>query len=174
MVGGKVDGQILFGARSEKPKMLYGARGDKRKNLFGAKWHLRKIVFGSQRVKDRSTNQLAYLASIFKLLTCCTLLTIVNYSYDSEAPSLISLYHPGQSLRSADHNRLTVLHVRTAMRAAPTTTMIIIKIGKIITRTNSKPNPILLGPFLITPLAPTSISTSLICMKIASFFCKRS
>ena len=26
MVGGKVDGQILFGARSEKPKILFGAR----------------------------------------------------------------------------------------------------------------------------------------------------
>ena len=29
MVGGKVDGQILFGARSEKPKMLFDARGEK-------------------------------------------------------------------------------------------------------------------------------------------------
>ena len=37
VVGGKVDGQILFGARSEKLKMLFGARGEKRKNLFGAK-----------------------------------------------------------------------------------------------------------------------------------------
>ena len=26
MIGGKVDGQILFGARSEKPKILFGAR----------------------------------------------------------------------------------------------------------------------------------------------------
>ena len=33
VVGGKVDGQILFGARSEKPKILFGARGEKRKNL---------------------------------------------------------------------------------------------------------------------------------------------
>ena len=40
MVGGKVDGQILFGARSEKPKIL-----------FGATWQLRKILFGSQRAK---------------------------------------------------------------------------------------------------------------------------
>ena len=37
VVGGKVDGQILVDARSEKPKMLFGARGEKRKNLFGAK-----------------------------------------------------------------------------------------------------------------------------------------
>ena len=37
MVGGKVDGQILFSARSEKPKFVFGARGEKRKNLFGAK-----------------------------------------------------------------------------------------------------------------------------------------
>ena len=37
VVGGKVDGQILFGARSEKLKILFGARGEKRKNLFGAK-----------------------------------------------------------------------------------------------------------------------------------------
>ena len=31
VVGGKVDCQILFGDRSEKPKMLLGARGKKRK-----------------------------------------------------------------------------------------------------------------------------------------------
>ena len=31
MVGGKVDGQILFGARSEKSKNLFGARGEKQK-----------------------------------------------------------------------------------------------------------------------------------------------
>ena len=51
MIGKKVDGQILIGARSEKSKIVFGARGQKRKNLFGAKWHLRKIVFGSQTVK---------------------------------------------------------------------------------------------------------------------------
>ena len=37
VVGGKVDGQILFGARSDKPNILFGARVEKRKNLFGAK-----------------------------------------------------------------------------------------------------------------------------------------
>ena len=37
VVRGKIDGQILFGARSEKPKILYGARGEKPKILFGAK-----------------------------------------------------------------------------------------------------------------------------------------
>ena len=31
MVGGKVDGQILFRARSEKSKILFGARGEKPK-----------------------------------------------------------------------------------------------------------------------------------------------
>ena len=39
VIGRKVEGQILFGARSKK-----------RKNLFGAKWYLRKNLFGSQRV----------------------------------------------------------------------------------------------------------------------------
>ena len=28
VVGEKVDGQILFGARNEKPKILFGARGE--------------------------------------------------------------------------------------------------------------------------------------------------
>ena len=51
MVGGKVDGQILFDARSGKLKLLFGARSEKRKNLFGAKWQLQKILFGSLRVK---------------------------------------------------------------------------------------------------------------------------
>ena len=45
MVGGKVDGQILFGTRSEKPKILFGTRDEKRKNLFGTKWQLRKILY---------------------------------------------------------------------------------------------------------------------------------
>ena len=51
MVGGKVDGQILFRARSEKPKILCDARGEKWTNLFGAKWQLWKNVFDSQSVK---------------------------------------------------------------------------------------------------------------------------
>ena len=50
MVGGKVDGQILFGARSEKPKILFRARGEKQKNLFETTRQLRKFLFGSQRV----------------------------------------------------------------------------------------------------------------------------
>ena len=33
VVGRKVDGQILFRARSEKLKLLFGARGEKRKNV---------------------------------------------------------------------------------------------------------------------------------------------
>ena len=37
VVGGKVDDQILFGARSEKSKILFGARDEKRKKIFGAK-----------------------------------------------------------------------------------------------------------------------------------------
>ena len=32
VVGEKVDGQILFGARREKPNILFGARGEKWKN----------------------------------------------------------------------------------------------------------------------------------------------
>ena len=30
VVGGKVDGQILFGTRSDEPKILFGARDEKR------------------------------------------------------------------------------------------------------------------------------------------------
>ena len=37
VVGGKVDGHILSGTRSEKPKILFGTRDKKRKNLFGIK-----------------------------------------------------------------------------------------------------------------------------------------
>ena len=37
VVGGKVDGQILSGTRSEKPKILSGTRDEKRTNLFGTK-----------------------------------------------------------------------------------------------------------------------------------------
>ena len=37
VVGEKVDGQILSGTRSEKPKILFGTRDEKRKNLFGTK-----------------------------------------------------------------------------------------------------------------------------------------
>ena len=51
VVGGKVDGQILFGTRSEKRNILFGTRDEKRKNIFGIKLQLRKILFGSQRVK---------------------------------------------------------------------------------------------------------------------------
>ena len=51
MVGEKVDGQILFGARSEKPNILFSAKGEKPKILFGAKWQLQNILFGSQMVK---------------------------------------------------------------------------------------------------------------------------
>ena len=51
MVGGKVDGKILSGTRSEKPKILFGTRDEKRKNLFGTKLQFQQILFGSQRVK---------------------------------------------------------------------------------------------------------------------------
>ena len=37
VVSRKVDGQILSGTRSEKPKILSGTRDEKRKNLFGTK-----------------------------------------------------------------------------------------------------------------------------------------
>ena len=35
VVGGKVDGLILFGTKSEKPKILFGTKNEKRKNVFG-------------------------------------------------------------------------------------------------------------------------------------------
>ena len=70
VVGGKVDGQIVFGARSEK-----------RKNLFDAKWQLRKNLFGSQRVKKAGVDQsdvknycsisdLTFMSKIIEKLTC--------------------------------------------------------------------------------------------------------
>ena len=37
VVGGKVDGRILFDARSEKSKILFGARDEKPTILFGTK-----------------------------------------------------------------------------------------------------------------------------------------
>ena len=37
VIGGKVNSQILFGTKSEKPKILFGTRDEKRKNLFGTK-----------------------------------------------------------------------------------------------------------------------------------------
>ena len=51
MVGRKVDDQILFGARSEKPKILFGARGEKWNNLLGAKWQLQKIYLAVKGLK---------------------------------------------------------------------------------------------------------------------------
>ena len=53
VVGEKVDGHILFGARSENPKILFGARGEKRK-IYLMPNELQKNVFGSQRVKQFS------------------------------------------------------------------------------------------------------------------------
>ena len=46
MVGEKVDGKILFGARSEKPQILFGARG----NNFWYQMTVTKILYGSPRV----------------------------------------------------------------------------------------------------------------------------
>ena len=59
MVSWKVDGQILLGTRSEKPKIVFGIRDEKRKNLFGTKWQLQKLLFASQRVNK-------HVAYIFK------------------------------------------------------------------------------------------------------------
>ena len=44
VVSGKVDGQILFGARGETPKILFGARSEKPKILFGARGEKPKIL----------------------------------------------------------------------------------------------------------------------------------
>ena len=75
VVGGKVDGQILFCIRSEKPKILFGTRDEKRKNVFGIRWQLRKILFGSQRVKEShikpqqvSTPHMLYITLCFTCL----------------------------------------------------------------------------------------------------------
>ena len=54
MVGGKVDGQILFGAKSKRPKILFGARGEKMNNLFGVKWQLRKNVLAVKGLNTES------------------------------------------------------------------------------------------------------------------------
>ena len=52
MVSGKVDSQILFAARSEKPNNLFGARSEKRKYLFGAKWQLGKMYLAVKGLTD--------------------------------------------------------------------------------------------------------------------------
>ena len=48
MVGGKVEGQILYGARSEKQKIVFGARGEKRK-LYLVPNDSYEILYSSQR-----------------------------------------------------------------------------------------------------------------------------
>ena len=69
MVGEKVDGQILSGTRSEKPKILSGTRDEKQKNLFGTKWQFRKILLGSQRVKNISRLQ-CLQSTLARVVTC--------------------------------------------------------------------------------------------------------
>ena len=83
MVGRKINGQILFGARSEKPKILFGTRDEKQKNLFGTKWQLRKNLFGSQRVNTMADYWANWaLLTIFKqekmypnILSSCKIVT---------------------------------------------------------------------------------------------------
>ena len=55
LVGGKVDGQILFGS------------SEKRTNLFGVKWQLRKNVCGSQRVNNGSADERLGAVSVTEL-----------------------------------------------------------------------------------------------------------
>ena len=64
MVGGKVDGQILF-----------GARGEKRKNVFVAKWQLRKFYLEVKGLKF-----MRYIHMIFEVLTfyCVNYLNFYN------------------------------------------------------------------------------------------------
>ena len=92
MVGGKVDGQILFGARSEKPK-----------NSFGAKWQLRKILFGSQRVKvqyrvDSTPIGRIYLilfsSPIDLLILLETSLNLVDNILVITVSSIVRKFHP--------------------------------------------------------------------------------
>ena len=84
VVGGKVDGQILSGTWSEKPKILSGTRDEKRKNLFGTKWQFRKILFGSQRVNIMSIQKsFTYLdiCSIFNGLKCVIIFASNFYNW---------------------------------------------------------------------------------------------
>ena len=48
VVGGKVDDQILFGTRSEKPKILFGARGEKRKIYLVPNDSYKQIIWQSK------------------------------------------------------------------------------------------------------------------------------
>ena len=52
VVGGKVDGQIFAGTRSEKSKIFAGTKLQFPKFLFCTKLQFPKILFGSQRVKS--------------------------------------------------------------------------------------------------------------------------
>ena len=61
VVGGKVDGQILFGARSEKPKILFGARGEKRKHLFVPNDSYEKFCLEVKGLSNSIFNQIAAL-----------------------------------------------------------------------------------------------------------------
>ena len=84
VVGGKVDGQILSGTRSEKPKILSGTRNEKRKNLFGTKWQFRKILLGSQRVNRCKHAQMQYNQVMNKVnLYTCTNLDRSSKKFDA-------------------------------------------------------------------------------------------
>ena len=50
VVSRKVDGQILFGARSEKPKILFGERGEKRKSYLVPNDSYEKMYFAVKRL----------------------------------------------------------------------------------------------------------------------------
>ena len=76
VVGGKVDGQILFGTRNEKPKILFGTRDEKRKYLFGTKWQLRKILFDSERVNITFDSNEIWSDSI---VSTCHLTFVLSY-----------------------------------------------------------------------------------------------
>ena len=75
----KVDGQILSGTRSEKPKILSGTRDEKRKNLFGTKLQFRKILFGSQRVKCQTIICYQCLPKLFSCQLVYALLNMMSY-----------------------------------------------------------------------------------------------
>ena len=68
VVGWKVDGQILFGARSEKPKILFGARAEKWKNLFSAKW---QSVKGLRSTLIKSVLCVMFIHQCLSRQTCC-------------------------------------------------------------------------------------------------------
>ena len=82
MVAGKVDGQILFGARSEKPKFLFDARGEKRKIYLVPNDSYEKLYLAVKGFKCIYTRRFLYVD--------CTLLSMIKFvlhdGYPADSP----------------------------------------------------------------------------------------